>query len=317
MKKLNTEYKIRLSAEALAKEENTKKPSWIRAKAVSGDMPRKVTETMNHLGLNSVCEEATCPNRGECWSDGHVTFMILGDVCTRGCLFCDVNFGTPAEPDAGEPSRIATGIKELDIKHAVITSVTRDDLEDKGTAHFVDVVREIKNTSPEVTVELLIPDMGAEADLIERIAFSGAEVIGHNVEMPEFLYKEVRPRSDYLRTLDVLKKLSLFRDEGGADIFVKSSMILGLGESRADIGCTLEDLKDAGVDIVYIGQYLSPSTGHWNLDKYYEPSEFDELADIARKMGFWAVCSGPMVRSSYKAQESYRSALLTRRSFDL
>ncbi len=305
MRELNTKYKIL----------NTKQPSWIRAKAFSGDMPLKVKETMRRLDLNSVCEEASCPNRGECWSNGHVTLMVLGNVCTRSCRFCDVNSGTPGDPDAGEPARIAAGIKELDVKYAVITSVTRDDLEDRGTGHFVDVVREIKNVSPEVTVELLIPDMGGEAPLIGRIAFSGAEVIGHNVEMPLSLYGDVRPRSDYARTLDVLRQLSFSRDEGGADILVKSSMILGLGESREDIDRTLEDLAGAGVDIVYIGQYLSPSPGHWSLKKYYEPSEFDEIAATARGIGFRAVCSGPLVRSSYKAQESYRLCSLDKSVF--
>ena len=262
---------------------------------------------MDRLRLNSVCVEAACPNKGECWNKGHVTFMILGDICTRRCRFCNVKEGSPRPVDPSEPENVARAVKELGIKYAVITSVTRDDLPDRGAEQFVNTVREIRSVQKDILVELLIPDLDADEDLLRKVAFSGADVMGHNIEMPEPLYGEIRPRADYSRSLDVLKKLGRMREEG-AGILVKSSVMLGLGESERYVLKTLRDLKEAGVDIVYMGQYLSPSRGHWPNMKYYTTDEFDLLGQKAGEMGFRAVLSGPMVRSSYRAREAYIEA---------
>lgn len=260
------------------------------------------------LGLNSVCVEASCPNKGECWKEKHITFMILGNICTRSCSFCNITSLNPGKPEADEPERVAKAIEKLGIKYTVITSVTRDDLADKGASHFVKTVSAVKERTPDVKVELLIPDIDADPELLGRIAFSGAEVIGHNIEMPEKLYTEIRPDSYYGSSLGALKVLSRMRD-AGAGMLVKTSIMLGLGEEKRDIYKTLEDLKRAKVDIVYLGQYLNPSDQHWPVKKYYEPAEFVRIAEYAENMGFKTVLSGPMVRSSYRAMQSYEAAL--------
>jgi lipoic acid synthetase len=285
----------------------TKRPPWIRGKLSWDPKWEKVRALMDRLKLNSVCVEAACPNRGECWDKEHVTFMILGDICTRRCLFCNVKEGSPEPVEPSEPEKVAQAVKELGTKYVVITSVTRDDLPDEGAGHFVNTVREIRTVSEDMLVELLIPDLGGDEDLLRKIAFSGADVIGHNIEMPEALYGKIRPRSGYSRSLEVLKKLGQMRDEG-AGISVKSSIMLGLGETDKDILKTLKDLKGAGVDIVYIGQYLSPSKEHWPCARYYTPDEFTFWENKAKELGFRAVLAGPMVRSSYRAREAYIAA---------
>lgn len=281
-----------------------KRPEWIRGKVSWSDSFEEVNSVLRELKLNTVCNEAACPNRGECWDDKHATFIILGSTCTRGCLFCNVEEGALDSPDKSEPERVAEAVKKLNIKYAVITSVTRDDLLDKGTEHFVRTVRSIKSLCPDTVIELLIPDLDGNPDFLKKVAFSGAEVIGHNIEMPDNMYPQVRPRSDYTRSLNVLRLLGGLK-EAGADILVKSSLIVGLGEEESDIKRTLEDLKASGVDIVYIGQYLSPSKEHWPVKRYYTPEEFKCFEKDAVKMGFSAVLSGPMVRSSYKAYATY------------
>jgi len=282
------------------------RPDWIRAKAFWGKNSGEVRDVLEELGLNSVCAEAACPNKSECWEARHVTFMILGDVCTRGCRFCNIEGGSPGAPDLCEPRNVARAVKRLGTKYAVITSVTRDDLKDRGAGQFARTVGEIKTEAPGTLVELLIPDLGADPGLLREVAFSGAEVIGHNIEIPEVLYGDVRPEADYRRSLDALNILSASKAEG-ADILVKSSIILGLGEAEEDILKTLEDLKAAGADIVYMGQYLSPSVRHWPVKRYYSPEEFRSLGETAGRMGFGAVCAGPLVRSSYRAYEAYRT----------
>jgi lipoic acid synthetase len=279
------------------------RPPWIRGKVPRNEDRERVESIVSDRGLHSVCVSAACPNKGECWKAKHVTFMILGDVCTRGCLFCNVSAGDPFAPDPQEPAQIAEAVKELGVKYAVITSVTRDDLTDKGASCFLETVKHIKNTSPETRVELLIPDLDASESLLQQIAFSGAEVIGHNIEMPERLYASIRPRADYQKSLRTLSLLAGMKKRTG--ILVKSSMITGLGEIGDDIKKTLNDLKGAGVDIVYIGQYLNPTKKHWPVKKYYTPEEFSALDAMAKDMGFKAVMAGPMVRSSYRAYEAY------------
>jgi lipoyl synthase len=280
------------------------RPNWIRARFLSGNNSERVSRVLDGLGLHTVCLEADCPNRGECWESGNATFIVLGDICTRNCRFCNVKKGIPLDPDPEEPRKVAEAVKELGIKYAVITSVTRDDLSDLGAGHFLETVISLKNTCPDVPIELLIPDFAAKENLLEKISFSGSEVIGHNIEMPESLYPSLRPGADYKRSLEALKVLSFFRDSG-ADILVKSSLMLGMGESKDDILSALRDLKNVGIDIVYMGQYLSPSQGHWPIEKYYTPDEFLALEDVSRNMGFRAVVSSPMVRSSYRAGETY------------
>ena len=284
------------------------RPKWIRGKLSWGDNTKKVKSILEELQLNTVCIEAACPNRGECWEGKEATFMILGSSCTRGCLFCNVKDGDLSQPEEGEEERIAKAVKELGIEYAVITSVTRDDLPDKGSDAFLRTVEEIKKENPHTVVELLIPDLGGDRNLLQRIASSGAEVIGHNIEMPEEMYPAVRPKSDYLRSLKVLRTLSELRDNG-LRIFVKSSLIIGCGEEEEAIEKTLKDLQERGVDIVYIGQYLSPSKDHWPVRRFYTMEEFKKLEEKARKIGFKAVKASPMVRSSYKAFEAYSECI--------
>jgi lipoyl synthase len=284
-----------------------KRPDWIRGKIPCSEGFSDVKGILAGLNLTTVCIEADCPNRGECWDKKHATFLILGEVCTRGCGFCNISRGAPSEVDPGEPERVARAVKGLGIKYAVITSVTRDDLEDKGAGEFAKTANAIKAFRPGTLVEFLIPDFDGNKALIEKAAFSGACVIGHNIEVPENMYPAVRSGADYTRSLGVLRVLADLRDKG-ADIFVKSSMMIGLGEKEADIIATLEDLKASGVDILYLGQYLSPSKAHHPVKKFYEPVEFGRLEQEARELGFKAVFAGPMVRSSYRAYEAYLSA---------
>jgi lipoic acid synthetase len=257
---------------------------------------------LSEFNVKCVCREAACPNKGECWSAKHVTFIILGDACTRNCKFCNVKKSDPVKPDEKEPGNIASSVEKLGIKYAVVTSVTRDDLSDKGAGHFVKTVEAIKRTSPGTLVEVLIPDMDADEALIKKIASSGADVLSHNIEIPEKFYPHVRSKASYqvsLRALGLLKKYSSARA-------VKSSMIIGLGEVFGDISNTMKDARAAGVDIFYIGQYLSPSKKHWPVSKYYSPEEFDTIREEAANIGFKVVYSGPLVRSSYKAYDAYR-----------
>ncbi len=283
-------------------------PDWIRAKVIWSESYEATRAALRELGLKSVCTEAACPNRGECWEKLHATFIILGGICTRGCAFCNVQKGTPSQPDLGEPSRVADAVKRLRTKYAVITSVTRDDLPDKGAGQFVETVRMIKASSNSAVVEILIPDFGGERALLEKIAFSGVEVVGHNIEMPETLYPKVRSSSSYRVSLDVLRTLCGIRAKG-AKMLVKSSIMLGLGESEKDILKTISDIKGTGADIMYIGQYLRPSSRHWLVKRYYTPQEFERFGDEALKMGFKAVSSGPLVRSSYMAYQAYMKVM--------
>jgi lipoic acid synthetase len=277
-------------------------PKWIKGILPFGKAGSEVSDVLSDLNVKCVCREAACPNKGECWSAKHVTFMILGDACTRNCKFCNVKKAAPAPPDEKEPGNIAASVKKLGIKYAVITSVTRDDLSDKGALQFASTVGAVKRTSPGTMVEVLIPDMGADEELIKKIAVSGADVLSHNIEIPEKFYPHVRSKASYrvsLRTLETLKGHSSGRA-------VKSSMIIGLGEVFGDICHTMKDARDAGVDIFYIGQYLRPSKKHWPVSKYYSPEEFDTIREEAARVGFKVVYSGPLVRSSYKAHDAYR-----------
>jgi len=284
-----------------------KKPSWIRNKISLNDNFYYINNLLKNSGLNTVCIEALCPNRGECWSKKHITFMILGDICTRACNFCNVKKGIPKSIDKLEGKKIAQIIKKIDLKYVVITSVTRDDLKDKGVNHYLDVIEQIKGFFDDVIMELLIPDFDADATLIKKIAFSQASVIGHNIEMPKKFYKNIRPVTFYDKTLEVLNLLNINKKKG-ANIFIKSGIMVGFGESIDDIIETLQDIKKVGTDIVYIGQYLMPSKEACPVKKYYSLEEFKFLKDKARDMGFSVVCSLPLVRSSYCAYDSFLKA---------
>ncbi|MCH2173640.1 lipoyl synthase [Myxococcota bacterium] len=253
-------------------------------------------------GLHSVCEEARCPNRSECWTQGHVTFMLLGRVCTRACRFCAVITGLPsAPPDPDEPRRVARTAASLGLSHVVLTSVNRDDLPDGGSAHYAETIRALRDESPSVRVEVLTPDFQGDRKSVERVCAASPDVFNHNVETVPRLYKRVRPGSRLDRSLDVLAHARRLRPAA----VVKSGLMVGLGENEEEVVEVLDLLRGAGVDSVTIGQYLRPSRHHLPVDRYWEPDEFRTLAARARAMGFAQVASGPLVRSSYRAADAY------------
>jgi lipoic acid synthetase len=277
-----------------------KKPDWLRVPYFNNDNSLFMTELLNRQKLNTVCVEANCPNRAECFSKKTATFMILGTSCTRNCTFCNVRHGTPQPVDRDEPRRIAGAVRQLGLSYVVITSVTRGDLPDGGAAHFADVIEEIKIAAPCTAVEVLIPDLAQ----LEIIVNKKPDVIGHNIETVESLYNVIRPEAEYKRSLNVLRNVKAL----GKSIRVKSGLMLGLGETRAEVLKTFNDLLEYGCELLTIGQYLSPSKDHYPVAEYIEPQVFDEYKDIAEEKGFRYVKSGPFVRSSYNAQEVYSSA---------
>ncbi|MBW2732718.1 MAG: lipoyl synthase [Deltaproteobacteria bacterium] len=287
-------------------------PPWVKVPLPGRGDFYQVRKRLRELQLNTVCEAARCPNMAECWGCGTATFMILGDVCTRGCRFCDVTSGKPSPPDVEEPANLAAAVQAMKLRYVVITSVDRDDLPDQGSLHFVVVVQAIKATCPEVIVELLTPDFRDDATAIEAVGQSGAEVLGHNIETTRLLTRGVRDiRCSYDQSLRVLER---FRALGSTHL-VKSSLMLGLGEAPQDVLQTLGDLRSVGVDWVTLGQYLRPTRKHLEVARFVSPEEFDELAVEARAMGFPLVTAGPLVRSSYRAAEKGAQQLLRQRAF--
>jgi len=270
-----------------------KKPDWLRVPYFETQDSLYITDLLKVLSLNTVCVEANCPNRMECFSNKTATFMILGIYCTRNCSFCNVNYGSPQPVDEDEPTRIAEAVKKLDLKYVVITSVTRDDLFDGGASHFSKVIRTIHDLSPETSVEVLIPDLSD----IKIIIDESPAVISHNIETVESLYPDVRPKADYDRSLQVLRSIK----EYSSGIYSKSGLMLGLGETHEEILKTFDDLIAAGCDFLTLGQYLSPSKKHYPVFEYINPQDFEKYADIAKSKGFLFVASGPFVRSSYNA----------------
>ena len=263
------------------------------------------------LGLHSVCEEARCPNRNACFSRGTVTFMLLGAVCTRTCRFCNVATGRPAPLDPAEPARIARAVCELGLAHAVLTSVNRDDLEDGGAAHFVRSIHEIRSAAPKTVVEVLTPDFAGRTASIDLVADARPDVYNHNVETVPRLYRSVRPAASYARSLALLERVRS-RSSGPRSVATKSGLMLGLGERREEILTVLRDLRAVGVECVTLGQYLRPTLRHLPVERYVDPGEFDELAAYARELGFESVASGPLVRSSFHADQSYDQLRKTR-----
>lgn len=274
-------------------------PGWVKVRYRVNERSRLVERSLRERGLHTVCEEAHCPNRGECWSHGATTFLILGDTCTRRCRFCAVRSGKPLPPDEREPERVAEAVATLGLKYAVLTSVTRDDLADEGAGQFAATAEAICRRVPDCKVEALVPDFHAREPLVRRVAEAPLFVFAHNVETVPRLYGRARPASDYRRSLKTLELAKQSRD----GLIVKSSLILGLGESRSEVLQTLRDLRAAGCDVVTLGQYLRPTSEALEVFRYLEPAEFAELGAEAERMGFLKVFSGPLVRSSYRAWE--------------
>ncbi len=274
------------------------KPSWLKVRAPGGPNFVRLKGLMRQWNLHSVCEEAHCPNVGECWEDLTATFMILGDICTRNCGYCAVTHGRPVWEDREEPERVGRAIRELGLEYVVITSVNRDDLADGGAAHFAATVRAVRRHAPGCRVELLIPDFQGNAGALQTVLEAGPDVLNHNTETVPRLYKVARHGGRYERTLE------LFRRARGAapGLVTKSGIILGLGEERAELLATMRDLRDVDVNLLTLGQYLRPSPRHLPIARYYRPEEFDELAERGRAMGFAHVEAGPLVRSSYHAK---------------
>jgi len=278
------------------------KPEWLRVKAYSNKNNVFVEEIINKLHLNTVCDEAACPNRGECFARRTATFMILGSVCTRGCTFCNVTKGKPQPVDENEPDHIAEAVKMLGLKHTVVTSVTRDDLSDGGAGHFVHVIEAVRRKAPEVVIEVLIPDFQGNPDALKKVIEVHPEIINHNVETVPSLYSTVRPQADYSRSLNLLRRVA----ETDGTIHTKSGIMLGLGEKYEEVLMVLSDLSKAGCGFLTIGQYLAPTREHHPVVEYIHPDIFAAYRDKAYEMGFSYVASGPLVRSSYMAEEALK-----------
>lgn len=275
-----------------------RKPSWIRAKAPKGDGVSRIRKLLREGALNSVCEEASCPNLGECFSHGTATFMILGDICTRRCPFCDVAHGKPLPPSSDEPQQLAETIATLQLRYVVITSVDRDDLRDGGAQHFVDCIEAIRAAQPAIQVETLVPDFrGREAAALEILQQAPPDVFNHNLETVPRLYKQSRPGASYEGSLKLLQAFK----QRAPTIPTKSGIMLGLGEEMEEVYALMEDLRQHDVDRITLGQYLQPSKHHLPVSRYVNPDEFEALREQGEAMGFSHVASGPMVRSSYHA----------------
>ena len=274
-----------------------RKPEWLKIPVRKGDNLHFVEDLLKDSSLHTVCKEANCPNRMECYSKKTATFMILGSVCTRNCRFCDVSEGTPGLPDLDEPAKVAKAVQELGLKFAVITSVTRDDLTDGGSGIFAEAVRYIHLLDPPVQVEVLIPDFKGDWSCLETVAYAFPEIINHNVETVPRLYHQVRPQAVYSRSVELLARVK----ELDPSIRTKSGMMLGLGETKDEVLAVMKDLREAEVDFLTIGQYLAPSRDHLSVKKYVHPDEFKMYEQEALSMGFKGAACAPFVRSSYNA----------------
>ena len=283
-----------LSTEGVSR---TKKPKWLRVKLPIGENYKKVRSLVDEHKLHTICESGSCPNMGECWGEGTATFMILGNICTRSCGFCAVQTGRPEPVDEFEPGRVANSVKLMGVKHAVITSVDRDDLKDGGAEIWAQTVRAIRHQSPGTTLETLIPDFAGKWENLQVIIDVAPEIVSHNLETVRRLTKQVRIQAKYDRSLEVLFRLK----KGG--MRTKSGVMLGLGESEEEIIETMTDLRSVGVDILTLGQYLQPTPKHLPVQEFITPERFDNYGQLGREMGFRFVESGPLVRSSYHAEK--------------
>ena len=283
-----------------------RKPSWLKVKAPGGPHYLRLKNLMRELDLHTVCEEARCPNVGECWEHGTATFMILGDVCTRNCAYCAVAHGRPPKYDITEPSRVAEAIGEMRLQHAVITSVDRDDLPDFGAYIFAETIRQIKQRLPDCSVEVLVPDFQGNEDSIRAVLEAGPDIYNHNTETVPRLYKRCRPGGRYERVMQIFRTAKRL----APNIPTKTGIILGMGETLEEVEIVMRDLRAVDVDILTLGQYLRPSESHHPIDRYVTPEEFRRMREIGMAMGFRHVESGPLVRSSYHAWEQVQ-ALVT------
>jgi lipoic acid synthetase len=281
-----------------------RKPSWLKVKAPGGNNYLKIKQLMREMELHTVCEEAHCPNVGECWEHGTATFMILGDVCTRNCAYCAVAHGRPPKYDIEEPSRVADAIGTMNLRHAVITSVDRDDLPDFGAYIFAETIRQIKQRQPDCSVEVLVPDFQGNEDSIRAVLEAGPDIYNHNTETVPRLYKRCRPGGRYERVMQIFRTAKRLAPH----IPTKTGIILGMGETIEEVQAVMRDLRQVDVDILTLGQYLRPSDSHIKLDRYVTPEEFRMLKDYGMSIGFRHVESAPLVRSSYHAWEQVQAA---------
>ena len=287
----------------------TKRPDWLKVRIPSGENFFEVRRILRSHKLNTICEDAMCPNIAECWGKHRTaTFMILGDICTRACAFCAVTSGRPTEYDLLEPGRVASAIADLKLKHAVITSVDRDDLSDGGAMIFAETVRHIRQLDTSVKVELLTPDFQGSLDSVKTIIDAAPDIFSHNIETVRRLYPSIRFKSDYTTSFGLLKAAKMMN----AGIFVKTGIMVGLGETKDEIVELMQHAVEAGVDILTIGQYLRPSLKHAEIKRYYHPDEFVELRDMGRQLGIRWVFSGPLVRSSYHAEDVFDQMITSR-----
>ncbi len=287
-----------------------RKPSWIRVRAPVSSAFGETRKVIRGLGLTTVCEEAACPNIGECWAERHATFMILGSVCTRACAFCNVATGLPDRLDPHEPERVAEAVARLGLRHVVVTSVDRDDLEDGGAGHFVRVIANIRQLTPKTTIEVLTPDFLRKSGAIEQVIDARPDVFNHNLETVPRLYPAVRPGARYFHSLKLLDKVK----QADCSIFTKSGLMVGLGESREEVHQVMDDLRSADVDFLTIGQYLQPTPKHHPIDRFWTPEEFENLAAMATGKGFLMVSANPLTRSSYHADRDFEDLRTARRA---
>ncbi len=290
-------------------EKPSRKPPWIRVKAPLSEGYRQTADLMRGLDLRTVCEEAACPNIGECWSQGHATMMILGSVCTRKCAFCNVATGHPDRIDPNEPARVAEAVAKLGLRHVVITSVDRDDLPDGGADHFVACIEELRKIAPDTTIEILTPDFQRKpASAVKRLAEAAPDVFNHNLETVPRLYKEVRRAANYEYSLRLLQWVK----EVNPQLFTKSGLMVGLGETLDEVREVMDGMRRHDVDFLTVGQYLQPTPGHHPVERFVTPEEFEDLGEEARKMGFFLVSASPLTRSSYHADRDFQLLQATR-----
>lgn len=287
-----------------------RKPDWIRVKAPGGGEYKKTLDLVQTNKLHTVCEEAACPNLGECWSKKHATMMILGDTCTRACAFCNVKTGKPAAPDLDEPRRVAQAVAKMGLNHVVITSVDRDDLEDGGANQFVETIKEIRKSSPTTTIEILTPDFLRKDGALEKVIDAGPDVFNHNLETVPRLYLSIRPGARYFASLRLLNRVK----ERNPKMFTKSGLMVGLGETKEEIMQVMDDMINAGIDFLTIGQYLQPTKKHARIDRFWTPEEFRALETIAYSKGFLMVSATPLTRSSHHAGEDFERLRANRES---
>jgi len=287
-----------------------RKPAWIRVKAPTSKGYAETRKIVKNKGLVTVCEEAACPNIGECWEKSHATFMILGEICTRACAFCNVSTGLPQAVDRDEPAKIGEAVKEMGLQHVVITSVDRDDLSDGGAQHFVDVINAIRQASPKTTVEILTPDFLRKEGATETVIDAKPDVFNHNLETVPRLYLKIRPGARYFHSLRLLEKVKQ-RDPGQ---FTKSGLMVGLGETKEEVMQVMDDMRSAGIDFLTIGQYLQPTRKHVPIDRFVTPEEFKAYETIAKAKGFLLVSASPLTRSSYHADSDFAKLQAARKA---